>query len=150
MFDINDIRKIIGEPDCKMSQYYPSILLYVLQRRSVFMHLPRGSGKTTFIANSAKCGDLIICSRTVEASQFFSNFKVRAYSVDQLYEKMFGEYSRGRRPMFDMNNYPDTVWIDEVDSNKGVMLAAILEKVLVSYRQSVISLGTEYRIPMHK
>lgn len=140
LLDYGRIKSVIGDPDENLCRTFPSILDYTLQCRTVEMRVPRQSGKTRFIASNAKCGDLIICGNLGAERYFFDAFGVRAYVIDQLENRLFGSYSRGRHALYDIKNYPTTIWLDEVEISYRVCV--ILERVICSSRQSVISLHT--------
>jgi hypothetical protein len=113
---------------------YLGVLSYVRDRRTIGLCLPRRSGKTKFIAENAKCGDLVICANLLTKDHVERYFRVRVNTVNEL--------SSRRSLGFRSRPYPFRIWLDEPDRMPRCDLDEALHNAIVSPEQIVIRLGT--------
>ncbi len=140
MYDFSGLKTIIDAMDLDENQpvFRSSMntLEYVREFRTLVFGLPRGVGKTKFIQNNCRAGDLVIVP-TFHMTQTYARSRVRAKSIGHFLQD-YEERMRGIRR--ERDEFPFTIWTDEIRSTDNLWSA--LEHVIVSKDQKVIVLGT--------
>lgn len=125
------------EESSKERKKFMNSFAYVLDYRTLKLGLPRQCGKSTFIRNNAKAGDIIVVPNMV-MKQMYAEWFRPAVTLGEL--PFWKRYQRGRRPSF----VPETIWFDECgfDLQKNKDINDMLYGFLDRHDQRIICLGT--------
>ena len=140
MYVFSGLKNIIDAMDLDENQPVfrssMSTLEYVREFRTLVFGLPRGVGKTKFIQNNCRAGDLVIVP-TFQMTKTYERSRVRAKSIGHFLQD-YDTRMRGIRR--EKDEFPFTIWVDEVDSTDN--LWDVLKHIIVSKEQKIIVLGT--------
>lgn len=106
------------------------IMSFIREYKTLDLGLPRQVGKTTYIANHAKAGDLILVHNRLMAVHYEKEFGVMARSPGQM------NYRMHRTEWL-----PYRIWVDEPRRHASDLFEVIYQYIK-SPNQAIIMLGT--------